>query len=228
MRAPLTAVLLLAAAPAAAQTGASLSLSSQSVSRGQSVSHGYPVAELAVSHDDASGAYLGGSITGMISDGGSPDLLGWRVYLGYARRVGGGVSIDAGIADTRYTRASGYARGAGYTEVYAGLSTRFLSARLSVSPGYLGRKRTTLYGEVDGVLPVASRWQLSAHAGMLGDLSGPYAHPGYHPQFDWRIGIANRRGPFRLELALAGAGHGSYGYRATVRPRLIAGASYDF
>jgi uncharacterized protein (TIGR02001 family) len=208
----------------------SLAVQSDYRVRGDTISGNRPAAILDVSYDDPSGLYLGGSAIGSLDHGNDPALLGAIGNVGYATRIGPRISIDAGYTRTQYAHYVGAAHGyAHYDEVYAGISAHGLSAHVHVSPDYLRRGVSTIYGELDGALRPVGAWRLTGHVGLLGYLSQPRV-PSQRTRYDWRIGIARPAGRFDLQVALTGGGpdggccrRHSYG-----RTALIGGVSASF
>lgn len=228
--APAILIAALSASPAAAQVGASVSVSSEEWLRGDPVSNGDPVARLDLTYDDDSGVYVGGSATAVATPRANARLLGFRSYLGIARRTRSGLIIDAGIADTRYSQYASFGHSAGYTEAYVGVANRHFSGRLSYSPGYLQKERSTLYAEIDVVVEPKANWRFSAHVGALTQIGGVKTPGPYRSSFDWRLGAGTRAGKFDLELALTGTGADSSRSGSTEQQRhaLILGATYAF
>ena len=180
--------------------------------RGYSISDGDPAASVALSYDDSSGIYLGGSAIGRWREG-EPELLGLTANAGYAVRLDSRFSLDAGVAKTQYFYGYGTSRNYDYTELYLGLAMPVVSARLSYSPDYYRNGRQALYGEVNGGLEPAPDWFISVHAGVLSYLSAP---PVFQPRqsWDWRIGATRQFGPYGVHLDLSGRiqGRARYSY----------------
>jgi len=209
------------AEPAAAQLAGSIGVQNTYRLRGYSISGGHPVATLDLYYDHPSGIYLNASGLGELGHDANPEFLGYIVNIGYARRVGRQLSLDGGVVRTQFSHyAAGRSAGAHYTEIYAGLAGRGLSAHLHYSPDYYRRGASTLYGEIDGALKPAENWQLSAHVGLLGYLDYPGAPTiRYRPrsvQYDWRIGAARQFGAVSLHADVSGGGPGAASpYRAS-------------
>lgn len=198
--------------------------------RGYTIGGYKPAAVLGLSYDHPSGLYLNGSAIGTLNQGNDPVLLGAIGNIGYARRIGPRVSIDAGYMRTQYAHYVGAAHGdAHYDELYAGISAHGLSAHVYVSPDYFRRDVSTIYGELDGAVKPVGRWRLTGHIGVLGHLSQP-SYLSLRTQYDWRIGIARPIGPFDLHVALTGGGPGDdlYRDRPHGRTAVVGGASWFF
>ncbi|HKR86583.1 MAG TPA: TorF family putative porin [Phenylobacterium sp.] len=215
----LTAVLAVGAAnSAAAQVRAAAEVATSARFRGRAVSQNQPVAGLDLSYDAASGVYAG--VSGAVAATSHDGLQGLtlREYLGYARRLDAGPTVDFGFTHATYSEYYGGRGAPQYSEVYAGLTTRRLTTRLSYSPSYFGSQIRTLYGEVESAVQPARNWRLSAHGGVLARVGGGQPPPGYRTlQYDWRVGLATALRSFEVELAWSGAGpDAAYGSRSGV------------
>lgn len=210
--------------PAAAELGASLSVQSDARFRGYTLSRGRPTASLTLSYDGPGGFYLGGSASAVAAHAG-PEFLGIEGDIGFARRLGSGVSLDVGAQHYRYSEYYSAGRSTTYTELYVGLVGRNVSSHIYYSPNYFGLHFATVYGEIDGVAPVTDKWRINAHIGALVRTDGQ-ARPGY----DWRLGVAGDIRPFELQLAVSGGGPMPqyYGNRAHRREAVTAAISYLF
>jgi uncharacterized protein (TIGR02001 family) len=206
---------------ACAQMASRVSLQSNYEIRGISITGGRPVGGLDLSYDFTSGVFLNGSAFGALSDHDHPGLAGFIGDAGYARRLGPSLSADAGVTRTEYVGIGKDGTSTGYTEIYAGLAWRHLSARLYYSPDYYRSGAQTLYGELAGNIGLAAGIRLNAHIGALGYLktgtSGPenyslpnYAVQYYTPQnyvrYDWLVGASRQFGAVDVHMSLSGGG----------------------
>lgn len=132
--------------------------------------------------------------------------LSLREYLGYAKRLEGGPTLDLGLTHAAYTEYYGGRRGTQYSEVYAGLAARRVTARLSYSPSYFGSHTQTLYAEAASAVQPARNWRLSGHVGVLTRVGGAATAGLQSTQYDWRLGLATVIRSFEVELAWSGAG----------------------
>lgn len=218
------------AAPARAQLSLGASIASDFRLRGYSLSQGRPAASASIGYDDASGLFASASGTVFLApDDDAPRWMGGVATVGYAARLSNGLSLDAGILRAQYSPAS-YGRAAGYTEVYAGLSGRILSARITFSPDYFRPGVTTLYGQVDAVTRPATNWRLFAHAGALTRLGGTPSFPIAATQYDWRAGIGRVAGKLDVALSLSGGGPNRdyYGTQTHSKTALVGTVSVAF
>lgn len=220
------AALAIRPSDAAAQTSAAVSIFSDDRLRGYSLSDGRPVGILDLSYDDPSGLYgtVSGSIVLSRDEGLQP--LGLILNAGYAKRLPAGLTIDGGVTHSEYSRYSYRAATRSYTEVYAGLSGRLITGRIYVSPDYL--RHGTVYGEINGNLPLTTTLRLSGHVGLLIPLRSS-ANDEYGRDVDWRIGIVRQFGPVSVQAAWTAVrpgeeldGHGSKQHRNA----LVLGLTY--
>ena len=187
--------------------------------RGVSLTNGRPDVRLGVGYDHASGAYAGAAlIAGKAADG-SVQALGHTAYLGYARRVGRGLTLDVGATDTRvastvsvpftvtyptyvYSGANNLRYTSSYREAYLGVIRGQTNARLYLSPDYLGSGRTTAYLEVGSGLQATSRARLFWQAGLLAPLEGGAASgpDRLRTRYDMRAGVSVDLGPAQVQL----------------------------
>lgn len=195
---------LIASVPSssAAQVAIEAALQSDYRQRGFSVSDGKPVASVSAVYDHSSGSYIGALAAGMIDDG-DPELLLLEGNVGYAVKITPTLSLDGGISHSSYYSWSGTSRNYQYTEIYVGLASPNVGARLSYSPNYYFPDTPTLYAEVNGGVDVVANWSLSAHAGALFYFKEP---PFYEAdkRYDWRLGVSRRFGLLGVHGELSG------------------------
>jgi len=197
---------LAGASPASAEIGTSLSLASEQMFRGRSISQGRPTAGIDLSYDDRSGAYVGGQARFVYSRGDDVRWLSATSYAGYAWRARPDLTIDLGVVDTRFSSYSSLGRSTGYDEATIGLIGRHLSARVSVSPNWFGPNLYTGYGEVSGMIGSPTGWRLTAHGGILTWLYGARAPVVRKTRYDYRVGVGRTIGRFELDAAWVGIG----------------------
>jgi uncharacterized protein (TIGR02001 family) len=214
------------ATPAAAQLSGAVTVMNDDRFRGYSLSDGQPVGALDLSYDDASGVYgtVSGSMVASRHHGVQP--LGLILNAGFAKRLSSGLTVDTGVTHSSYSKYSTPAGERSYTEAYAGLSGKFLTARLYVSPDYV--KRGSVYGELNGSLPLASKLRLTGHAGLLVRFRQSSYGESYGQDVDWRIGVARQAGPFALQATWTsvrpGRDRDGYGHRH--RDALVLSVTY--
>jgi uncharacterized protein (TIGR02001 family) len=204
---------LLSCTSACAQVSGSATLLSDYRFRGVSLSDGQPAAQLGVAWERDDGWYAGAfaSSTRLYGHTGMQLLA----YLGYAHRLHAGLSWEAGAEYAAFSRYPGDS----YPEVYLGLATDKLSARLYYAPRYFSEDDAAFYAELNGNHALNERFRLLGHVGWL-QRSGHGADPDQGAQrrrFDVRIGVGAALGGFDLQLARVASdgSRGSYsGYPA--------------
>jgi uncharacterized protein (TIGR02001 family) len=217
----------LGGSPAKAQVNATASLFNDLRLRGYSLSDGRPVGILDLSYDAPNGLYgaVSGSIVASRGEGLKP--LGIIVNGGYATRVSPQMSLDLGVTHSSYSKYSDRAASLSYTEIYAGISGKLVSARVNLSPDYV--KGGSAYGELNGNWPLGKNLSFTAHAGLV--VPFRTVHPGYRysEDLDWRLGIARIVGPISIEAAWSAVrpGQGAYRDRRHKRDALIIGLTYS-
>lgn len=219
------------AAPAAAQVSGSVDIESDYRLRGYSLSAGRPAATAQIGYDDASGLYLALSATGVFDRDRDPLFLGVQGNIGYARRLTSSLSIDGGISRSQYRAPDRDSRSWYYSEVYLGLASGPVTARVYYSPDYYGTDGSALYGEVETTIAPAGKWRLSGHVGSRVLLSIPTRYrPDGRTRYDWRVGISRQFGNLDLHAAASGGGPSKdyYAGRAHGGIALTAGASWSF
>ena len=195
-----------------AQVAGSVSVQSDYVVRGYSISADKPAAILNLSYDDPSGVYANGSAIGDLDGNGSPAFQGLIGDIGYARRLTSRVSVDVGLMRTQYYQFYGAKSDVGYTEGYAGVIAHGLAARVYYSPDYYRPGVQAVYGELEGSREVWAKIHLGVHVGYLDYLSRPADAAGpaaRRNQYDWRLSASRLFAPVDLPLAVTGGGPGS-------------------
>jgi uncharacterized protein (TIGR02001 family) len=193
--APLTA---LVATASLAQVSGTASLLSDDRFRGVSLTQGHFAAQLDVAYDHPSGLYAGAFVSNVEFDptvGRQAQGIG---YVGYARRLQSGWSVDAGAAYSDFSDDADYR----YWELHAGIASDALSARLYFSPDYFGQSIHTVYAEVNGSYRLTERFRAIGHAGLLQAFAGATDQAGgSHPHADFLAGVEYRMQPFSLQVA---------------------------
>ena len=202
--------------------GAVLSGFSDARFRGVSVSDGDPVGILDLSYDDPSGAYAAASGT-LVASAHGIEPLSLQLNAGFARQLGAGLSGDIGVVQSEYSRYSTTVHGSSYTEVYAGLTRKSLTARVHLSPHYFKAGAWTLYGELNHGLALGRKLSLNSHAGVLIPLHSTNAGE-TRSQVDWRVGLDRQVGRLALHAAFTGA----RGVRHYEEQRAHSGAALVF
>lgn len=187
MRAVTCALALLVAAPACAQVSGSVTLLSDFRYRGTSLSDGLPTAQATVAWDRADGWYGGLQLSRVRFMYPNANTEFQAIpYVGYVRSLRPGLSAEAGVQYTGYSRSHRYDE----PDVYIGLSGRQLHSRLSWTPRYFGQS-PAWYAEVDGSRALRSPWRAIAHVGALRTRQyGEYGDSGNRMRVDAAAGIA--------------------------------------
>jgi len=184
----------LIATPSLAQISGSASLASDYRFRGVSLSQGRPAAQADLSYDHGSGWY-GGLFGSNVQFDDDPRREAQVVgYVGYARRLSGGLGIDAGATYSTFSGGDGY----NYAELHAGFTTAQFSGRLYYAPNYFGEDSRTLYAELNASHRLADKVRLIGHAGVLQSLSSPGGHD--RARFDGQAAVELLLQPLTLQL----------------------------
>lgn len=221
------AACLLGPAPAAGEVGASVSLFNDARLRGYSLSAGHPVGTLNLSYDDPSGVYGAVSASAVFGNGDDAvEPLGYQLNAGYAKRLPSSVVVDFGVTHSSYSKYG--SRGTtSYTEIYAGVSRKALSTRISFAPHYFESGSSTLYAEANANFSPMTKLNLFGHAGVLLPLSYRNDMRVLRTQYDWSLGASRQLGPVSLHAILSGGGpDGDYYHdRYHSKTKLLFGVS---
>lgn len=222
----LPALLLAVALPVHAQAVFGVGVSSQYSVRGVPLSRG-PVAQASVSWDGDYGAFAGAMVTHAKLRNARSGATG-IAYGGIARRLGAGISGELGATAVGFRHASRY----NYREYFAGLAWERVSARFYYSPYFYGVGGRSLYGEVNGSVPLGESAAVTLHAGRLHVREGEYAYyyrPPAQVRTDFHVGVTKSVENWTMHVALK-AVHGDRSpYAARSRKRsLEAGINRSF
>jgi hypothetical protein len=156
-------------------------------------------------------------------------MLGFVAYGGYAGRLTQDLSWDLGASNTNVTDYDSVKYTVNYTELYAGISSRHLSAKLYYSPDYLGESRSSVYADLSASISPAPHWRLFGHAGVLTPLDGSAWGGGRREIYDLRAGVAAQVKSCEFSLAWTTATPQIYAepFRSE-RNGLVVSASYFF
>ena len=183
-----------------AQFSGSASLLSDYRFRGVSLSHNRPAAQFAVAYDDASGWY-GGAFASTVQLFYPTRELQLVSFVGYARRMPSGLSWEAGADYSAVTGPLSYS----YPEVYVGIASENVSARLYYAPRYFGQDSNVLYGEINASQPLIDRVRVLAHGGVLRNKAeGAYGVQLDRHVFDASVGVALDFDQFNVLLSWVG------------------------
>jgi uncharacterized protein (TIGR02001 family) len=177
---------LFIATQAWAQVSGSVALVSDYRFRGVSLSDDDPAAQLSIAYDHSSGWYAGAfASTVELADQDRRNLQ-TVAYVGYARRSRPGLDWEVGASYSAFSGVGGY----DYSEVYCGLASDKLSARIYYAPNYFGQGSRVIYAELNGALALRDRLHLIGHVGALRANNGSAGSVGSsRHQFDVRTGV---------------------------------------
>ena len=195
-----------------AQISGTASIVSDYRYRGITLSDRKPAAQLGLTYDDPLGWYAGASgSTVRLAPPAGPNFQA-TVFAGFASRVASGISLDAGADYSVFTGAAGD----DYAEVYLGVASENVSARIYYSPDYFGQHASATYGEINAVQPLFDRVSLLVHVGFLTTRAyspySPYGPRSTQNVVDGRIGLGANFDLFRLELAWVGISNANIAY----------------
>lgn len=163
IRAACAAVSLSIAGAACAQLSGSVALVSDYRYRGSTLSDEKPAAQASIAYDHESGGYGGVFASTVSVPNPGRNNLQTIAFAGYARQLRPGVNWDAGAAFTAFSGASEYR----YAEIFCGLASDKLSAKVYYAPNYFGQGARAFYAEFNAALPLRDRLRLVAHVGGL-------------------------------------------------------------
>jgi len=201
---------------AQAQVAANLSLASNQLFRGETISDDDLGATLAISADLPGGLFAGADAS-IAAGGHEPRFIASNQYLGIARKLGA-VSIEGGVIHRDYRAIYDDAYRPHYAELYVGLSTRRLRLRAYVSPDYLVDGRTTYYLDLNAGLGTVAGWHIEGHGGMWlipHDLADPQT--GLISYEDWSLRASRAVGPFTVGLGVAASNYPVFGPSGKMR-----------
>jgi hypothetical protein len=157
-----------------------------------------------MAYDDVRGPYAGASFTIVATRDVGLQPLRSIQFVGYAKRLKSGLSLDVGVTNRIYSHYFTGEYGRRFAEAYVGVVGRKLSSHLFYSPDYDGHGGDSLYGEVDGLLLDRGDWSISGHVGALRPPREPPTES-RSLELDGRIGVTRRFGRTALSLNWVGA-----------------------
>jgi uncharacterized protein (TIGR02001 family) len=216
------------AEPAQAQVAASLSLESDYLLRGVSLSDGQPTLSAAVSYDHPSGAYAGASLTAVRTRHSGVEGLGYVADVGYAWRARGGAGFEVGVQDSEITTHQGEQDSFHYAEAYAELTSDNISLHLYYSPDFIGDEGQTLYLEASVATRPRNGWRLFGHLGALQSLGGDSSGDEDDMVLDANAGIARAFRNAELRLSWSGTSSDPYFPEVSRQDRRAVQAGLSF
>jgi uncharacterized protein (TIGR02001 family) len=191
---------------ASAQVSGSVSLVSNYVYRGASLSNDRPEPQASLAFDSDGGWFGGLFLSRVALPQSNSQVIG---YAGYAQQWLGDMSWEVGVSEAAYPQNSEQ----NYGEAFVGWSTERLNARVYYSPNYLGQSLRSVYGEINANTPLIADIHLMAHVGYLAVRAGDGdSHDGNHR--DIRLGLGTSRGDWNFQVAVTSLTRtsGSYYY----------------
>ena len=216
---------LISVSPAQAQVAGSLSLTSNAMFRGETVSRDDPAATLGLNYDGPGGFYVGASAT-VAAGANRPHVATAEQYAGFARRLGS-TSFELGVIHRSYDRVVDEDYRRGFFEGYVGFAHRRVRGRLYVSPDYLRDGRASYYAELNARLIALGKWSLDGHGG-LSLIPGDAAAGGSKLENyeDWRLQLSRPLGRLMVSTGLSATNYPVYSESGKVRA--FASVMYAF
>jgi hypothetical protein len=153
-----------------------------------------PAVTASVAYDASLGSNLDGYFAGAATvgryPGAGPQVFAHSEAIGIAGPAWTGATWDAGLSNTVLSYDSGRITRGYDPEIYAGLRTHFLSYYLRYSPHYFRNGVGAVYGEIDGSVPLDSRWRLLAHVGVATPFVGGVSNVSTHEEYDSSLGVS--------------------------------------
>ncbi|MCB2079330.1 MAG: TorF family putative porin [Novosphingobium sp.] len=191
----------MSASAANAQVAANVTLASNDVYRGRSLSADDPALTVAVGLDDQSGFYAGGSVT---LAAGEMDFRASSSaqYAGYAWRTGR-TSFEVGAIHRHHSDSLDQEYSKDYFEGYFGVSHGKTSMRLYLSPDYIPGDRVSAYVSLDTELARIDDWSLAGHAGLALKPTRDEASRSYHAEVDWSLSAGRAFGEYNMSVGIS-------------------------
>jgi uncharacterized protein (TIGR02001 family) len=194
-----------ATGPAGAQLTGHLSLLSDYIFRGESLSEDRPAVQAGLAYDHSSGLFIGALGSSVRVD---PTVsgLGGEIYGGYAHPLGTRGSWDVGAISYMFPRPSS-GPSYDYAELFVGAGIESISGRIFYSNDYFNFGAPGIYAEVNGSQLLGRGMRLVAHIGYL-DRRVPRsrsADNSGHTYLDFKAGLGFDVSLLNIELAVVGS-----------------------
>lgn len=193
-----------------------VSVSSNQLFRGESISRDAPTVSLGLNYDSPQGFYAGASVS-LAANSDAVRVSTAEQFAGYARRIGP-ASVELGVIHRSYERVVDEDYRRGFFEGYVGVTHRGLRARLYVSPDYLREGPPSYYLDVNAQLLALGPWTLEGHGGLS---LIPTAQPGGGRKLDrfqdWRLQLSRGVGPLTLSSGVSATNYPVYSESGRVR-----------
>ncbi len=200
---------LLIATGALAQVSATIAAVSDYRFRGVSLSGQKPALQVSVGYDDPRGWY-GGLFGSTVQLADESSTTGQAIgFAGVTTPLAGGFNWDLGADFSAFSRGHDY----DYAEVYAGIGSASLSARVHYSPDYFGASRSSWYGELDANHALGNGLVIAGHLGILVPNGSGYAAPGsVRNPLDAQLSVGGDVAGLHVRIGWVGTNGGGAGY----------------
>lgn len=188
-------------APACAQVAANVTLASNDIYRGRSLSADDPALTLAAGFDDPSGFYAGGSVSFAAGDR-DARLSSSAQYAGYAWR-NGRTSFEIGAIHRHHSDSLDPEYDKDFFEGYVGITRGKSNLRLYLSPDYIPGGRISAYASLNTEIASIEEWSLAGHAGLALKPDNDGFSDGYHAEVDWSLSVGRAFGDFSFSAGIA-------------------------
>ncbi|MGH8124203.1 MAG: TorF family putative porin [Rudaea sp.] len=191
---------------ALAQVSAEVSIASDNVFRGISLTENRAAPAVDLAFDGSAGWFVGGMASTTQFYGQthtSPEAV---VDAGYAQVTSSGLTWEAGATYSIFSNFAFW----NYSEAFVGLLSENWNARLYYSPDYFGRRERTLYAEFNYSHALGDRLRLLSH---LGALQGSSRFATSNPRtLDASLGLGAKLGSVNMQLKWVTRNRGSLLY----------------
>lgn len=211
--------------PASSQVAANVTIQSNQMFRGETISADDPGLTVAASVDLPHGFYAGADASIAAGNRGLR-VTASNQYIGISKRIGE-TSVDMGVVHREYGPIFDTAYRRSFNEIFAGVTLRKLQLRAFLSPDYLVDGRNTYYIEANARILSAGDWGLDGHAGLAlipHDLGDP--RTGLIAYRDWSLNASRPVGKFKLNLGVAATNYPVFG--SSGKARVSASISRSF
>jgi hypothetical protein len=204
---------------AQAQLSLSASVTSDYRYRGASLGSDQPALSVSAAYDAPMVGGLDGYFAGAATVGRFPgaglQLFANTEAIGVAGAAWPSASWDVGLSNTVLSYDFGPITRVYDPELYTGVRIHFISVYVRYSPHYFREGVGALYAEIDGSVPLDSRWRLLAHAGVLTPIAMGAANASMNEEYDGSLGVSTL---FRRVQLSAAWTFQRPGYEAFLRP----------
>ncbi|HEY8010644.1 MAG TPA: TorF family putative porin [Rudaea sp.] len=184
----------LLAGNALAQVSAEVSIASDNIFRGISLTENRAAPALDLAFDSSAGWFAGGMVSTTQFYGQTHASAEGILDVGYAQAMSSGLTWEAGATYSIFSNFTFW----NYSEIFVGLLSENWNARLYYSPNYFGRHERTLYAEFNYSHALGDRLRLLSH---LGALQGSSKFATSNPRtLDASLGLGAKLGSVNMQL----------------------------